>query len=114
MKKVVFIDTNMINDDGSYFVSDIIIRHNGYMVGDIVTAYQDQDVWKAKIVNTDGAWGVELLSETELISDERYEGHQEGFAYGVYIQSLKAIRILQNLNVPAELIETMKKKLNLV
>ena len=114
MKKTVFIDTNMVNEDGSYFISDIIIRKRKYVVGDIVTAYQDYDAWKARIVNTDGTWGVELLSDAETISDDRYEGHQEGYAFGAYIQNLAMIRILQNLNVPSDLIETVKQKLDMV
>lgn len=112
--KTIFIDTNMINEDGSYFIPDIIIRKRGYLVGDIVTAYQDTDAWKAKIVNTNGTWGVELLSEAEQISDDRYEGHQEGFAEGVLVQNLNIIRVLQDQDVPANIIEAVKRKLDMV
>ena len=114
MQKTVFIDTNMVNKDGSYFVSDMIIRQNGYAAGDLVTAYQDYDAWQARIVKTDGIWGVELLSEAERISDDRYEGHREGYAFGAYIEKLAAIRILQKLNLPDHVIEAVRQELDLI
>lgn len=112
-KKVVFIDTNVANDNESYFIHDIVIRSMGLKAGDKVIAYQESDSWDAEIVFSDGKWGVILKSETEEISREREEGHKEGFWEGSCLQKINIIKILQELNAPPQLIEKVKEKLDI-
>ena len=112
--KSVFIDTNLRYEDLSYFLHEMIVRRLNLSVGDIVTAYQDNEAWKGEIVRTNGIWGIMLLSDAEQISDDRYEGQQEGYLHGRMMQNLFMIRVLQNLNVSAELIDTVKRRLDMI
>lgn len=108
--KFVFIDTNMRNDDGSYYISNYDIKSNQLIVGDIVTAYQETDVWKGEIVLSETGYGIILKTDAIEISAERYEGHQEGFSWGVSTQRELTIKLLQNLNADIDLIEKIKRK----
>lgn len=112
-KRSVFVDTNSLNNDGSCAIHEIEIRSRGLEPGDTVIAYQDADKWEAEITFVDDVWGVKLLSETEEVSQERQEGHAEGFAQGVCLQKILTIRILKLLNAPQSLIEQVVEKMNI-
>lgn len=109
--KFIFIDTNMRNNDGSYYIDDNDISRKQLDVGDIVIAYQEKDMWKAEIVLSENGYGVILKSVTSEISDERFEGHKEGFDNGQSIQKLRTIKLLQRLNADPLLIEEVRKNL---
>lgn len=108
--KFVFIDTNMRHDDGSYYISNYDIKSKQLKVGDIVTAYQETDVWKGEIVLSENGYGIILKTDAIEISTERYEGHQEGFSLGVSTQREITLILLQNLNADIGLIEEIKRK----
>lgn len=112
-KKFIFIDTNMQNNDGSYFVSDYDIKSKQLEVGDAVTVYQETDMWNGEIVLSEGGYGVVLKSEAVEINPERYEGHKEGFAEGESVQKAGTIKLLEVLNANADLIEEVKKHFGL-
>ena len=109
--KFIFIDTNMRNKDGSYYIDDNDIFRKQLVVGDIVVAYQEKDMWKAEIVLSENGYGVILKTETNEISDERFEGHKEGFDNGLSVQKLRTIKLLQRLHVDPLLIEEVKRNL---
>lgn len=48
--KTLFIDTNMGNSDGSYFIHDIEVKSMQLKPGETVIAYQDDDMWTAEVV----------------------------------------------------------------
>ena len=112
-KKFIFIDTNVQNNDGSYFVSDYDIKSKQLEVGDAVTVYQETDMWNGEIVLSEGGHGVVLKSEAVEINPERYEGHKEEFAEGESVKKAGTIKILEVLNANADLIEEVKKHFGL-
>lgn len=54
-----------------------------------------------------------LNSNAKEISKERQEGHDEGFWEGYYLQSIRLIQVLQNLNYSSTEIEKIKEKLGM-
>ena len=111
--KSIFIDTNSINENGTLYISELIVKNMGLQKGEKVIAYQEEEYWEAEIVYTDNCWGVVLLSDAKKVSKERQEGHEEGYQEGYYVQSMRLLRVLQNLNYSAEEIEKIKEKLDL-
>ena len=111
--KYVFIDTNSMNEDGSYYVWDGYVKSKKLKVGDEVIAYQEKDSWLAEIVMSDNRYGVILTSEAKEISDERYEGHSEGFNNGMSVQKQITINVLENLNIDSKVIDAVKEKLGI-
>lgn len=109
----VFIDTNSINDDGSYYIWDGYIKMKNLHIGDEVIAYQEKDCWIAEIVLSGNRYGVILKSEAKEISDDRFEGHAEGFNYGMSVQKQITINILENLDIAPEVITAVRVKLGI-
>ena len=70
-RKAVFIDTNLLNHDGSYYLDLMLASVKRLKVGDIVVAYQDDEEWDAQICFNNNKWGVRLTSEARIISYER-------------------------------------------
>ena len=101
----------MRNDDGSYYIDDGDIFRKQLEVGDIVIAYQEKDMWKAEIVLSENGYGVILKSDASEISNERFEGHKEGFDEGSSVQKLRTIKLLQRLKAEQSLIEEVEKNL---
>lgn len=108
--KYVFIDTNSMNEDGSYYIWDGYVKSKNLKVGDEVIAYQEKDCWIAEIVLSGNGYGVVLKSEAKEISDERFEGHGEGFNYGMSVQKQITINVLENLEIAPEVIAVVKEK----
>ena len=113
MKKFVFIDTNFCNEDGSCQLHELQAKQQKLTEGDLVTAYMEQEQWDARVLRCGGQWGVVLLSETRTLSAVRYEGQQEGYAHGRLIERLRTLRVLEGLNLPGELLEEAKRRLEL-
>ena len=102
MKKTVFIDTNMPNSDGSYYIDEIIINGRGLKNGDEVIAYQEGEEWDAVITFNDGKWGVELKSHAMIVSDEKQHGYREGFWEGYYCQVMNLFNVLKQAKISQE------------
>ena len=113
MEKFVFIDTNAKNEDNSYFVSAIEIKRQHLVVGDKVIAYQGNEMWNGDIVVCAGKWGVVLTSSGKDISDERFEGHIEGYYEGLQCQKLRTLNVLRKVNIPQETMSEIIKSLEL-
>lgn len=105
----VFIDTNMKNGDGSYYVHNSDIIRKQLKAGDTVVAYQETDMWQAEVVRSGKGYGVILKSEASEISSERFEGHREGFNEGVLYSNIVFINLLKSLHADPCLIEEVKK-----
>lgn len=113
MKKI-FIDTNMRTQNNTILISKYIADNMELQVGERVIAYQDADSWEAEIVCENGEWGVVLLSEAKEISKERREGQEDGCWQGYYVQSMRMLTALKELNFPEKDVEAIKGKLGLV
>ena len=99
MRKVVFFDANMINPDNSYFLDEIIIKGKNLKSGDIVTAYQEGEEWDGIIIESNNAWGVELISEAKEVSLEKAIGYKEGFWEGYYCNIINLTKVLNQVNI---------------
>lgn len=113
-KQVVFIDSNCTNDDGSYYIEELIVKSKKLKKGDAVIAYQDNEEWDAEISFSNNKWGAILKSEARLISQERYEGHKEGYWEGCYNQRHILLILLENLQAPETLILEIKQWMGIV
>ena len=111
--KSVFVDTNLVNENGTLCINEIVINSMELHDGEKVIAYQDADSWDAEIVYADHKWGVVLLSDAKEISRERQEGHREGFWEGYYVQSMRLIRVLEDLSFSADVIQNVRNKLGI-
>lgn len=111
--KTIFIDTNSVNEDGSYYVDELLIKNMELSVGEKVIAYQDEDSWEAEIVMCGNKWGALFVSDSREISAERQQGHTEGFWSGYYVQSRRLIYVLEHLNYSAQAIDEIKEKLGI-
>ena len=111
--KCIFIDTNSVNEDGSYYIWDGYVKSKKLKDGDKVIAYQEKDSWIAEIVSSGNGYGVVLTSKAVEISDERFEGHAEGFNYGMSVQKQITINLLENLEIDSEIIDTIKEKIGI-
>lgn len=117
MKKAVFFDTNSRYcdiDAEIYRIHELEIRHRKLTEGDHVTAYMDNEEWDARIVRHGDQWGLVLLSEAREISKERYEGHAEGFRGGAVLEKLRTLRVLENLDLPEDILKEAKRRLELL
>ena len=114
MKKFVFFDTNCCNDDGSCHIHELEIQRSQLTEDDRVTAYMDNEEWDARIVRCGDQWGLVLLSEAREISPERYEGHAEGFSRGMLLQKLRALRVLEDLDLPDDWKEEATRRMMLI
>ena len=116
MNKHVFFDTNsryFDADNEIYKIHESAVRAGKLAEGDLVTAYMEGEQWDARIVRHGEQWGIVLLSEFREMSSERYEGQQEGYAHGRLIERLRTLRVLEGLNLPGELLEEAKRRLEL-
>lgn len=117
MRKFVFFDTNSRHCDVDaeiYHIHELEIQRSKLTEGDLVTAYMDNEEWDAQIVRYGDQWGLVLLSEAREITNERYEGHTEGFARGMLLQKLRALRVLDDLDLPDDLKEEAKRRMMLI
>lgn len=57
--------------------------------------------------------GAVLTSDTKEISEERQIGHREGFWQGYYLQSIRLIRVLEDLNYSTDDIKKVREKLDI-
>lgn len=117
MKKHVFFDTNSRHDEAGdeiYRILELEITARNLVEGDLVTAYMENEEWDAKIVRHGDRWGIVLLSEARQIPAERYEGQQEGFREGMLLQKYRTLRVLESLELPEDLLEEAKCRLELV
>ena len=112
-KKVVFIDSNSLNSDGSCYIEKEFILFLGLKKNDEVIAFQDDDEWDGKIVYVDSHWGVQILSEARSISRERYKGQQEGFWHGYYHHKIILLQVLERCGASEDLIDHVKKKMHI-
>ena len=111
--KTIFIDSNSVNEDGSYYIDELLIKNMRLCVGEKVIAYQDADAWEAEITLCGDKWGAVTVSDGREISPERQEGHAEGFWWGYYVQSKRLVHVLEQLNYSAKAIEEIKEKLGI-
>jgi len=111
--KIVFIDTNSINSDGSCFIHTEYINSLNLKEGDDVIAVQDDDEWDGKVVFFDNCWGIKIMSNARLISSDRYKGHKEGFWWGYYHQKIVLIQILEQYGASAELLNYVKERMHI-
>lgn len=111
--KTIFIDTNSVNEDGSYYIDELLIKNIKLSVGEKVTAYQDADAWEAEIVLCGDKWGAVPISGSREISPDRQEGHTEGFWWGYYVQSKRLVNVMEHLNYSAKAIDEIKEKLGI-
>lgn len=111
--KTIFIDSNSVNEDGIYYIDELLIKNMKLSVGEKVTVYQDADSWEAEITLCGNRWGAVMVSDSREISPERQEGHAEGFWWGYYAQSKRLVHVLENLNYSAKAIDEIKEKLGI-
>jgi len=112
MKKTLFIDTNISNPDGSYFVNERVIISRGLKIGDEVTAYQEGEEWDAVVTYTFGTWGVAIRSSCRAVSDEKQVAYGEGFWEGYYCQLSNLSKVLGQVDIPQDKIEYIVKKMH--
>ena len=111
--KWIFIDTNLTNENGSIHVSDILVKNLDVQIGEKVIVYQNAEAWQAEIVYDKNCWGAMIISEAQIIEKERQEGQRDGFWAGYYVQSMRLLRALEQLEYSATDIERIKDKLGL-
>ena len=111
--KTIFVDTNSVNENGTLYIHEIIVKNMGLQIGERVIAYQESDFWEAEIVFDDNNWGVVLNSDTKEVSKERQEGQTEGYWRGYYMQCITIIRVLEDMNYSVTEIEAIKTKLGI-
>lgn len=104
MLNIVFIDTNMRNEDGTYYIDNTIAKGKRLQIGERVVAYQDDEEWDAQILCNGNNWGVKILSEARMISNDRKVGHEEGFWEGYYCQLRIFFKILEEVGIKKEII----------
>ena len=117
MKNFVFFDTNDSTDHpGIYPVSQTQVESRNLSEGDLVTAYMpgEREYWDAKVLRIGDRWGIVLLSEAKEMSRDRWEGQQEGFCEGMRCQKLRALRILEDLDLPGELLAEARRRMMLL
>lgn len=117
MKKFVFFDTNSCTEyPGVYPIDEMTVKARKLAEGDLVTAYMlgEHEYWDAKIVRHSEQWRIVLLSKAREISAERYAGQQEGYWDGKAMEKLRTLRVLENMGLPADLMEELKRRLELV
>lgn len=114
MKKVIFFDTNVCAEvPGVYPISELAVRDKKLAEGELVTAYMlgEYEYWDAKVLHLDGQWGIELLSDAREMTRARYEGQHEGFTEGMLCQKQRALRVLENLDLPDTLLAEARRKM---
>lgn len=111
--KTISIDTNNVNENGTLYVSEVVIKGMKLQAGEKIIVYQENDSWEAEVIFQDDEWGIKLTSDSKEISYERQEGHMEGFWEGYYLQSIRLLRVLNSLNLSNDIIEKIKEKLDL-
>lgn len=107
--KSVFIDTNILNENGSVQIHEVIARALDLENGETVIAYQEDEFWEANVVKEKNSWGVQLVTEAGTVSSERLEGQKEGFREGLFVQMLRVIKVLQSQGYSDEEIEKIKE-----
>lgn len=112
-RKVINIDTNSVNNNGSIFVHEIIAQYMKLKNGETVIAYQESDEWDAEVLFENGQCGIILKSDARPVSLERQRGHSEGFMSGRYIQTAIIFNILEEMDVDLKLKIEIKKRLGL-
>lgn len=112
LKKTVFIDTNILNSDGSYYLDKVLVNGRGLKAGDEVIAYQEGEEWDAKIIFINDSWGVEINSPARTISMEKQTGYNEGFWEGYYCQLLNISKVFEQLNISRDKLDSLFRYMN--
>ena len=81
--KSLFIDTNLINKNGSIQINDMLVKNLDLQVGEKIIVYQDADSWQAEVVYDKNCWSVMIISEAQAIKEEHKQGHEEGFGQDI-------------------------------
>ncbi len=108
---IVFIDTNICNEDGTYRIDYTVAKGKKLQIGERVIAYQDDEEWDAQIVYNGNNWGVEILSEARMISNDKRIGHVEGFWEGYFCQLRILSKVLEQVGVKKEIIQEVFNRL---
>ena len=114
MRKYVFFDTNTATESpGVYPIDEPQILRRALAEGDLVTAYMlgEREFWEARVVRCGCQWGIVLLSECREMSKEQYNCQQEGFDQGMLCQKHRAMRVLESLDLPAELLAEATRRM---
>ena len=114
MKNFVFFDTNDRRDEsGFYPISQMQVERRNLAEGDLVTAYMlgEREYWDAKLLRLGDQWGIVLLSDAKEMSNDRWEGQHEGFTEGMFCQKERALRVLESLDLPDELLTEAKRRM---
>ena len=114
MKNFVFFDTNDCTDEsGVYPISPMQVERRSLAEGDLVTAYMlgEREYWDAKLLRLGDQWGIVLLSDAKEMSYDRWEGQHEGFTEGMLCQKQRALRVLESLDLPEELLTEAKRRM---
>ncbi len=109
--KLVLFDTNSYNEDGTYWIDDIVIRGKNLKIGERVIVYQDNEEWEAEITFDGENWGVKLLSDAWVVSDDRCKGRHEGFYDGYYCQLRFVDRVLEQLDIKEDVRKEVLRRL---
>ena len=114
MKNFVFFDTNDRTDEsGVYPISQAQVERRSLAEGDLVTAYMlgEREYWDAKLLRLGDRWGIVLLSDAKEMSYDRWEGQHEGFTEGMLCQKQRALRVLESLDLPDELLTEARRRM---
>lgn len=101
----VFIDTNICNKDGTYYIDHIVAKGKKLQIGEYVIAYQEDEEWDAQVSYDGNNWGIIILSEARTISSDRRRGHVEGFWEGYYCQLRNFFKVLEQVGIKKEIIQ---------
>jgi hypothetical protein len=102
-QRTVFFDSDVFNGDGNYSVHPIVAESMRLEIGEPVIAIQGEGEWDAKVVNDNGEWGLELLSDARRVNAERRQGHIEGFWEGIYSQLGWLLIALERLDLDEQI-----------
>ena len=112
-RKVINIDTNLVDNNGYIYIHEIIAKCMHLSDGESVIAYQDEDEWDGEIFFDNGQYLIKLISDVRTIPLERQRGHMEGFSCGRYVQTAIIFNILDEMNLDYELRYKIEKRLGL-
>ena len=113
MKKIVFIDTNMPNQDYSYYIHEIVAIGKSITAGDEIIAYQDGEEWDAIVTFKDGVWGASITSSVREISRNKEIGYIAGFWHGYYSHLVAIKNLLEQTNLSQATKDSIRNKLHI-
>ncbi|MCM1508923.1 MAG: hypothetical protein NC177_17585 [Ruminococcus flavefaciens] len=86
-KKIIMVDTNSINSYGQYKLQNHNAEYFRLKDGMEIIAYDDEDVWEAKVCYNPSAeyyekWGIELGETIQILTEEERKWQWAGYANG--------------------------------